>query len=80
LPVPVITAPVKSVPVKSPPVKATPPPVNNNIRWADDDDYDEDDYAAIDHAMYLEQQAFDALPSQQTYLQYLLDGNDDGAW
>lgn len=79
LPVPVKVAPV--------PVKVAPKPVapavkanNNNIRWADDDDYDDDDYAAIDHAMYLEQQAFDAPPSQQTYLQYLLDGNDDGAW
>jgi hypothetical protein len=78
LPVPVKIAPVKATPlVKSPPVVKTNN--NDNIRWADDDDYDDDDYADIDHAMYLEQQAFDATP-QQTYLQYLLDGNDDGAW
>ena len=79
LPVPVKVAPA---PPKLTPKLTPKPTVNNNdnIRWADDDDYDDDDYADIDHAIYLEQQAFDALPAQQTYLQYLLDGNDDGAW
>jgi hypothetical protein len=85
LPIPVKATPVKATPVKVTPVVKPAPVVkttsnrNSNIRWADDD-YDEDDYDSIDHDIYLEQQAFEQAPSQQTYLQYLLDGNDDGAW
>jgi hypothetical protein len=84
VPIKVATVPVQTAPKTTPAPKTAPKPApvnnNDNIRWADDDDYDDDDYADIDHAMYLEQQAFDALPAQQTYLQFLLDGNDDGAW